>query len=100
LNADYSATTLNAPANVQALGFCADLILREKLVPPPQDFDSWIGFRQGKVGMVFEGIYMLPDLLRQKDLDYGAAPLPMLFEKQAAWCNSHNLCLRADLSGR
>jgi multiple sugar transport system substrate-binding protein len=98
-NADRTEATLNSPQNVEALQWCADLIVKEHLVPPPQDFDAWIGFRQGKVAMAFEGIYMLPDLMRQEDLDYGAAPIPMLFKQKAAWCNSHNLCLRADLSG-
>jgi multiple sugar transport system substrate-binding protein len=96
---DLSATVINSPQNVEALKFCADLVRRERLAPSPENFDSWIGFRQGKVAMVFEGIYMLPDLQRQKDLDYGAAPVPTLFARPAVWCNSHNLCLRAGLSG-
>lgn len=96
---DHSATTINSPRNIEAVQFCADLVLKEKLVPSPQDFDSWIGFRQGKVGMCWEGIYMLPDLQHQTDLDYGAAPAPTLFAHHAAWCNSHTMCLRADLKG-
>jgi multiple sugar transport system substrate-binding protein len=98
-NADFTAPTLTSNENVEALQFAADLILKDKLVPAPQDFDSWIGFRQGRVAFVFEGIYMLPDLVKQKDLDYAAAPLPVLFKHPAAWANSHNLCVRADLSG-
>jgi len=98
-DADYGASTLTDPKNVEAISFAADLILKDHLVPSPQNFDSWIGFRQGKVGMVFEGIYNLPDLQKQTDLDYGTAPLPVLFDHPAAWANSHNLCLRADLKG-
>ncbi|HWB55147.1 MAG TPA: ABC transporter substrate-binding protein [Tepidisphaeraceae bacterium] len=97
---DYSATTINSAPVVEAVQFCADLILKEKLAPSPEDFDSWIGFRQGKVGMCWEGIYMLPDLKKQTDLSYGASPVPTLFKQPAAWCDSHNLCLRADLTGR
>ncbi len=99
-SADGKTSTINSPENVEALQFFVDLIQRDHLAPSPENFDSWIGFRQGKVGMVLEGIYMLPDLIRQKDLDYGAAPAPVLFKQPAVWCNSHNLCLRADLSGR
>ena len=99
-NADHTQTTINSPENVEALQWCADLVLKEKLAPPPQDFDSWVGFRQGKVGIAFEGIYMLPDLRKQGDLDYAAAPVPTLFKQPAAWANSHSICLRADLSGR
>lgn len=96
----HESVTINSPQNVEALQWCADLIVKDHLVPAPQDFDAWIGFRQGKVAMAFEGIYMLPDLAKQEDLDYGAAPVPRLFTQSAAWCNSHNVCLRADLTGR
>ena len=48
------------------------------MAPPPENFDSWIGFRQGKVGMVWEGVYMLDDLTKQTDLDFGAAPVPQM----------------------
>src|SRR5207247_393294 len=64
------------------------------------NIDAWIGFRQGKVGMAFEGIYMLADLQKQKDLEFGGAPLPQLGPVKAAWAASHTPCLRADLKGR
>lgn len=97
---DGSATSINSPENVAALEFAVELIHDRKLAPAPDAFDPWIGFRQGRVGLVFEGIYMLPDLLRQGDLDYAAAPLPQLGSRPAAWGNSHNLCLRGDLDER
>jgi multiple sugar transport system substrate-binding protein len=96
LSPDLARSTFASPANVEALGWCAGLI-RDGLVPNPQDFEAWIGFRQGRVGIVFEGIYMLPDLQRQKDLDWAAAPLPVLGKSPAAWADSHSMCLRKDL---
>lgn len=96
---DGRSTTIASPENVAAIQFASDLIRRERLAPGPENFDSWIGFRQGRVGIAFEGIYMLPELQRQTDLDFGAAPLPALFDRPAAWANSHNLCLRKDLDG-
>jgi multiple sugar transport system substrate-binding protein len=99
-NADHTKTTINSPQNVEALQWCADLVLKEHLAPAPQDFDAWVGFLQGKVGIAFEGIYTLPDLRKQDGkLDYAAAPVPQLFKQPAAWANSHSLCFRADLSG-
>lgn len=99
-NADHTKTTINSPQNVETLQWCADLVLKEHLAPAPQDFDAWVGFLQGKVGIAFEGIYMLPDLRKQDGkLDYAAAPVPLLFKQPAAWANSHSLCFRADLSG-
>ncbi|HEV2473002.1 MAG TPA: extracellular solute-binding protein, partial [Chthonomonadales bacterium] len=70
------------------------------VAPTPENFDAWIGFRQGRVGMVFEGIYMLADLRNQAGLDYGGAPVPLLGPHPAVWTGSHNLCLRADLKGK
>jgi multiple sugar transport system substrate-binding protein len=43
---------------------------------------------------------MLPELQRQKDLDFGAAPVPQIGPKKAAWASSHVLCMRTDLQGR
>jgi multiple sugar transport system substrate-binding protein len=98
-NADRTQCVVNSPANVEALQWCADLV-KQQLVPSPQNFEAWTGFRQGKVGIAWEGIYMLPDLKKQTDLDYAAAPVPTLFKQPAAWANSHSLCFRADLTGK
>ena len=96
---DYQQCTMNNAENVAALQFCVDLIHRYKVAPPPENFDAWIGFRQGKVGMVFEGIYMLADLQKQSDLDFSGAPVPQIADHKAVWAGSHNLCLRSDLHG-
>src|SRR5439155_21399228 len=96
LSDDASRATFAAPQNVAALDWIAGLI-RDRLVPNPQDFDAWIGFRQGRVGVVFEGIYMLPDLAKQADLGWAAAPVPLLGQKPAAWGDSHGLVIRKDL---
>jgi multiple sugar transport system substrate-binding protein len=96
---DYARCTLTEPATVAGLQFCVDLIHKLRVAPTPAAMNPFIGFRQGKVGMVFEGIYMLPELQRQTDLDWAAAPLPQLGETKAAWGNSHNLCISADAEG-
>jgi multiple sugar transport system substrate-binding protein len=92
-------TTINSPENVEALQFAADLIAKEKIAPSPQNFGGLVGFRQGKVGMVFGGIFLLHDMQKQTDLDFGTAPLPILMKRPAAWGSSHNLCVRPDLTG-
>jgi len=94
---DQASCLLNSPANVEALQFCADLVRKHRVAPPPENFDAWIGFRQGKVGMAFEGIYMLADLEKQTDLEYGGAPIPIIGTNPATWAGSHNLCLRSEL---
>ena len=98
-NDEKTKCFLNCPENVEALQFCVDLIRKHKVAPSPENFDSWIGFRQGKVGLVFEGIYMLADLKKQTDLDYAGAPIPLLGLERAAWASSHNMCLSSRLKG-
>ena len=96
-NEARTSCLLDTQENVEALRFCADLIQKYRVAPSPEYFDAWIGFRQGKIGMALEGIYMLPDLEKQTDLDYGGAPIPLLGSVRATWANSHNLCIRSDL---
>ena len=96
-NEDYTQCTLSRPENIEALKFCRSLI-EQGLVPNPQNIDSWIGFRQGRVGMVFEGIYMLADLQKQQDLEFGGAPVPQVSHTKAVWADSHNLCLKSGLA--
>jgi multiple sugar transport system substrate-binding protein len=90
--------TFDDPHNVAAMEWATGLI-KDGFAPGPEDFDAWIGFRQGRVAIAFEGIYMMPDLARQKDLDWGAAPLPQLGEQRAAWADSHLLVMRKDIEG-
>lgn len=97
---DGTRTLINSEENIRALEFAVSLIQEHRLAPPPEAIDSWIGFRQGRVGLVFEGIYMLPDLQRQESLDFGAAPLPTLGEQPATWMGSHNLCMRTGMDER
>lgn len=96
---DYSRCTMNDPRNVAGLQFCSDIVNKYHYAPSPENFDSWIGFRQGKIAMAFEGIYMLADLEKQKNLDFGGAPIPQVDGYRRVWADSHNLCLRSDLKG-
>lgn len=97
---DYKKCNVNQPENIEAMQFCSDLIRKYHYAPSPENFDAWIGFRQGNVGMVFEGIYMLADLQKQKDLDFAGAPVPLIGRHPATWADSHTLCLRSDLKGK
>jgi len=97
---DGARCTMDDPRNARALRFCADLVRRERVAPAPESFDAWIGFRQGKVAMAFEGIYMLADLRKQTDLDFTGAPVPRIGPRPAVWADSHNLCLREGMDER
>ena len=104
LTRDGKTVVLDQPEAAAGMQFAVDMIEKEKVIMAPENLSTFggafIGFRQGKLGIVFEGIYMLPELRRQKDLDFGAAPVPQLGPHNAAWASSHVLCLRSDLEGR
>lgn len=88
--------TLDDPRNLEALQWCSDLIHKERLVAPPQGGDPFAGFRQGHIGMVMEGIWMIADFGRT-DLDLGVAPAPRLGPGSAVWMDSHCLAMRPGL---
>ena len=74
----FDRCVLNSPQNRNALQFCVDLIQKEKVAPPLDGGDPWVAFRQGRVGMVWAGIYMLPDLQKQADLSFAGASVPVI----------------------
>lgn len=95
---DGWTVTFDSPESREALGFAASLIQELKLVPPIQNLDAFLGFLQGRVGMVWAGIFRLQDTKRQKNLDYGGAVIPVCGHQPAVWAGSHNLCLARHLS--
>jgi multiple sugar transport system substrate-binding protein len=89
---DGKTCLLNSPENQVAMQFFVDLIEKEKVCPQPEGFDSWVGFRQGKVGIVFEGVWMLSEL-EKSDLDWCGASFPQIGPKPGVWASSHMMCI-------
>jgi multiple sugar transport system substrate-binding protein len=98
LTADGRAPALDAPENVAALERMRELIYTHHVAPKPEGIDAWLQFRQGKVGMVMEGIYMLASLEEQKHLDFAGAPAPQFGPRPGAWAGSHLLCQAAEIT--
>jgi multiple sugar transport system substrate-binding protein len=101
--ADGETVILDQPEAAAGMRYVVDLIEKQKVIMPPETLSSFggaiVGFRQGKLGMVFEGIYYLPELQRQRDMEFGAAPVPQMGPKPAAWASSHVLCIGNGLEG-
>jgi multiple sugar transport system substrate-binding protein len=97
---DGKTSTLNSPQNLRALQLMHDLIYKYKVAPKPEGVDAWLAFRQGKVAMALEGIYMLASLEEQKGLPFAGAPVPQFGPQQAAWGGSHLLCQPKGISPR
>jgi multiple sugar transport system substrate-binding protein len=89
--------TIDCPGNIEALEFLSGLI-RRRLAPTPEGgVAGWVGFRQQRVGMVFDGIYMLGDLQRLKNEFYFGAPIPQIGPQPGGFADSHILCVRKGL---
>jgi len=96
LSEDGTSAEMDGPGNVAGLAFLASLAGEHKVAQPPYN-DSFASFRQGRVGMIFEGIYMLADLKKHEDLDFGAAPVPACGQRDSVWGDSHVMCMAQDL---
>jgi multiple sugar transport system substrate-binding protein len=93
--------TLDDPGNVEALQFLADLLHKHHVAPPPEGgVAGWVGFRQQRVAMVFDGIYMLGDLKRLEGHPYIGAPMPQIGPKPGTLADSHILCIRKGLDSQ
>lgn len=86
---------LDSPENIAALEFMVSMRHGDtELVPSPENNLGWIGYRQKKVAMVFDGIYMLGDLKRLEGLEYVAAPMPQIGPQKGTHGDSHVLCVQ------
>jgi ABC-type sugar transport system, periplasmic component len=88
---DLQHAALSSPGSLAAAHTMLDLITRHRVAPRPEGVDAWLAFRQGKVGMALEGIYMQTSLEEQKGLEWAAAPAPQFGPQQGVWGGSHLL---------
>lgn len=86
------------PGNVEALDFLTMLHRDLQVVPEPENTLGWIGFRQKKVAMVFDGVYMLGDLQRLDDLEVIGAPIPVIGSQPGTLGDAHVACIRKGVS--
>ncbi|MCC6729532.1 MAG: ABC transporter substrate-binding protein [Chthonomonadales bacterium] len=97
LTPDLSRAALAEPPALEATRLMRDLIYRYRVAPKPEGIDAWMGFRQGRVAMAIEGIYMISSLQTQPGLSYAGAPVPRFGPNPGVWGGSHMLCLPRDL---
>ncbi len=69
----------DAPAGIEAIQFLVDLVYKEHVSPANATEGSEIdAFRAGKVGMNFNGVWMLDQYRGQAGLNFGVAAFPNL----------------------
>jgi multiple sugar transport system substrate-binding protein len=96
---DLRTTIIDSREAIEAVEFGAQLIA-DGLAAPIQNTNAMIGFRQGRVAMIFGGTFLLNDLRMQTDLDFAPAVVPTLGNEPGVWAGSHMMCLRNDLGER
>ena len=74
MSADGRTCRMDAPGSLTAIRRMRELITRYQVAPKPEGVDAWLAFRQGKVAMALEGIYMLHSLEEEKGLAFAMTP--------------------------
>ncbi len=92
LSADNGKAAFNSPAGVEALQFIKDLVYTYKVVPQEED-DPDADFSKGIVAMDISGPWSMYDFNKVDGLEYMTAPLPVIFDKPAAWADSHTIAV-------
>ena len=86
---DGSSATFDDEAGVKALTWMVDQV-KKGYSPPNVDADAeYIGFKNGKPSIHWNGIWQINDLKATK-LNWGMAPIPTIGDQPAAWANSHH----------
>lgn len=98
IDADGQHGTLDSPGSLASIEQAESFFKREGIAPDPQGSNAWDIFKTGKAAMVMQGIYMIADLQSQKNLEFGAAPVPQFGPRKATWGGSHMLCMPVGLS--
>ncbi|WP_201001707.1 ABC transporter substrate-binding protein [Paenibacillus glycanilyticus] len=90
-NAQATKAVLNNPAALKALNYVEELY-KSKLIPPNIP-DSFKLFNEGKAAVLITGVWATGALEKNDALNFGVVPLPTIYDKPAAWADSHTLAI-------
>lgn len=93
-NQDVTEVTYDSPAAIEALQFIVDLIYKDQVSPRNIQQDGEVTlFRQGKLAMHFNGIWMINGFKAQEGLNFMSYPVPRLGNQMAVTGGSHNFVI-------
>jgi multiple sugar transport system substrate-binding protein len=98
MSSDLLQPALDSPENIAGLDFLRELVGKYHVAPAPESNDAWIGFRQGNIGMVMAGIWMLAEVRGDRAFDFDVQPLPQLGSQAASFGSTHLMGLAPGLS--
>ncbi len=98
-NEDYSQATFNSDAAVQASTYMRGLI-EAGLHPQDVEADAEVSsFESGDSCMAITGIWQTTRLAEALGDDFGAAPIPQIFDNPGVWAGSHTLAISSAAEG-
>lgn len=92
-NEDSTKAVFNNPAALKALNYVEGLY-KSKLIPPNIP-DAFKLFNEGKAAVLISGVWATGALEKNEQLNFGVVPLPTIYDKPAAWADSHTLAIPA-----
>ncbi|MCI3926249.1 ABC transporter substrate-binding protein [Paenibacillus sp. TRM 82003] len=90
-NAEGTATTIDNPQALEALTYI-DGLYDSELIPPDIN-DSFKLFYDGKAAVLMLGMWGTGAFEHAPDLEFGVVPIPVLYDRSAAWGDSHTLAI-------
>ncbi|GLX66813.1 ABC transporter substrate-binding protein [Paenibacillus glycanilyticus] len=90
-NQKGSQAVFNNPAALKALRY-VDGLYKSKLIPPNIP-DAFKLFNEGKAAVLITGVWATGALEKNDQLNFGVVPLPTIYDKPAAWADSHTLAI-------
>jgi multiple sugar transport system substrate-binding protein len=90
-NEEGTAAAFNNERALEALRYVYGLY--ESGLIPPDIADAFKLFIDGKAAVAFIGMWGTGAFENAPDLDFGVVPVPMLYDRPAAWGDSHTLAL-------
>jgi multiple sugar transport system substrate-binding protein len=82
--------TFNSDAGVESLEWLKGFIEKGASPKNVSNDAQAVAFRQGRDSLTWDGIWMMNEWEKVKDLEWAAAPVPTIGDKPAVWASSHN----------
>jgi multiple sugar transport system substrate-binding protein len=82
--------TFNSDAGVQAMEWLRSFIENGSSPKNVSNDAQAVAFRQQRDSLTWDGIWMMNEWEKVKDLEWAAAAVPTIGEKPAVWASSHN----------
>ena len=92
-NQQGSKATFNNPNSLRALEFVNSLY-KKNLIPPNIN-DAFKMFYEGQAAVLITGVWGTGAFEKDKNLELGVVPVPVIYDHPAVWGDSHTLAIPA-----